>query len=137
MIASSPIPRGVQPKFHESSGLQSIRENDSTSRQWLRSRTMASNSGGSDRAMFYLNQKLNRLRRRVVGGGSTSSGSGMVWKGEYDPTAKYDVMDVVVFTPAGGAAGTYITNQAVSGVSPDVGLPNWTAFPNGSPGSWL
>ncbi len=133
MIVSSPIARAKQPRWHSSSRLQSIRENDSTSRQWLRQGKNGQNSETSNRADFFKNQILNKLRRRIVGGGGAAT-TGMVFKGEFDPSASYDVQNVVVFTSDGGSAGLYIALQQVSGISPDIGAPKWLAFPNSPPG---
>lgn len=80
--------------------------------------------------------ELGKLRRRITGGGSSTS-TGMVFKGEYDSTKSYSIQNVVVFTNPGGSAGTYIALQTVSaGVSPDVGSPSWFAFPNSPPSVW-
>ncbi len=85
--------------------------------------------------MAFLLQKLGRVRRRVVGGGASST-TGMVFMGEYGG-GSYDTQQVVVFTPTGGAAGMYIALQPVpSGQSPDTGAPYWFSFPAPAPGMW-
>lgn len=137
MMFSSPLPRGRQPRYNESSGLRSSRDQDATARQWIRARTVGHNNGGTDRQMFFMIQKLNRSRRRVVGGGATPSSGGMVFKGQYDPSTSYDAQNVVIFTPDGASAGTYVAMQAVSGISPDVGSPNWVALPNMPAGQFI
>jgi len=73
MVTSSPIPRAKQPKWHESSGLQSIRESDSTPRQWLRARTNGYNTEGLARQVGVLTQQMGKYRRRIVGGGASDS----------------------------------------------------------------
>lgn len=134
MITSSPLPRAKQPKFHESSQLQSMRENDATGRQWIRSRAMVGQSNGSDRQLSYLTQKLNRLRHRIPGGSGSSTATGMMFKGEYSGGA-YKNQEVVAFTPQGQGAGMYVALRAVpAGQSPDVGSPFWFAFPAPAPG---
>ncbi len=136
MIVSSPIPRGKQPKYHESSYLQSFRENDSTPRQWIRAKTSGYNGGGQDRQIAVLTQQMNRMRRRIPGGSGSSSGTGMFFKGEYSGEA-YSTQNVVEFVPDGQSAGFYIALKTVpAGQSPDVGFPYWMAFPAPAPGQW-
>lgn len=84
-----------------------------------------------------IKQDLGRLRRRVVGGGGSPGTSGMDFGGQYNPGKAYGAKTLVIFTPDGGAAGSYISNNPVQGISPDTGMPNWTALPNGSPGTWM
>lgn len=133
MLCSSPIPRGRQAGFHESSYLRSIRDTDSTSRQWIKNRTGGINQVGTDNGIRFLSQRINMQRRRILGGGATSS-SGMTFKGEWSPSESYDTQNVVVFTNPGGSAGMYIALQSVSaGTSPDTGAPAWFAFPNSPP----
>ncbi len=132
-IVSSPIPRAKQPKWHESSPLQSVRENDSTSRQWLRARANGFNLEGVARELGVIKQQLGRVRRRVVGGGA-STGTGMIFKGEYNG-GSYSTQNVVAYTPTGGSAGMYIALTSVpAGVLPDTGSPYWFAWPNSPPG---
>lgn len=113
-----------------------MRDSDATARQWIRANIQGQNNGASDRQMFFMLQKLARQRRRVIGGGASSS-SGVDFQGEYDPTKSYAAKAMVIFTPDGGSAGTYISAQKVAaGTSPDTGLPNWIALPNSPPGVW-
>lgn len=137
MIVSSPIPRAKQPKWHESSPLQTPRESDSTGRQWLRARTSGFNSEGVYRELNTIKQLLGKYRRRVVGGGGSTSGTGMQWKGEYNG-GSYSAQNVVTFTPDGApAAGNYVALKNVPvGVSPDTGSPFWQVFSYPAPGQW-
>lgn len=136
MLLNAPLPRANQSLIHEGSGLRSVRDADRVSNWWKKNNGTANNLDGIYRSLFKLQIDLGRLRRRIVGGGGTSSTSGVDFKGEYDPTASYKAKVIVIFTPDGGSPGTYISNQPVSGISPDIGLPNWTAFPNSPPGMW-
>lgn len=131
------MPRANQTRIHEGSSLRSVRDSDRTSNLWKRHNGNQFNLEGVYRSLDKLHQDLGKLRRRIVGGGGTTSTSGMDFKGEYDPTKAYAAKTIVLFTPDGGSAGTYISNQkVVAGVSPDMGLPNWIAFPNSPPGMW-
>jgi len=129
MIISSPVPRGKQPKWHESSGLQSIRESDSTPRQWIRQRTNGAQTDALARQVGVLTQQMGKYRRRIVGGGASSTTGTLVFKGEYSGTS-YPAQSMVVFTSDGGSSGTYISLKAVpAGVQPDTGTPYWFAMP--------
>lgn len=66
---------------------------------------------------------------------ASSGGAGSV-KGEWDPTVAYNTGDIVFFTPDGDFARTFYALQAVSGLSPDTGSPNWASFPSSTPGVW-
>lgn len=66
---------------------------------------------------------------------ASSGGAGSV-KGEWDPTVAYSTGDIVFFTPDGDFARTFYALQAVSGISPDTGSPNWASFPSSTPGVW-
>jgi len=136
IIVSSPVPRAKQPKWHESSPLQSFRENDSTSRQWLRASKNGYNTDGIARQVGVLTQQMGRYRRRIVGGGASTSSGGMQWKGEYNG-GSYKAQNVVTFTPNGASAGNYVALKDVpSGTAPDTGFPYWQAFSVPSPGVW-
>lgn len=133
---NSPIPRSNQPRWHEGSYMRSIRDSDSTSRQWIRAKSNGYNTDNSNRATFSQNQRLNKLRRRIIGGGA-SAATGMIFLGEWNPGTSYAVQNMVIFTPDGMAAGSYIALQTNSGSSPDTGSPNWVALPNASPGMFM
>ncbi len=135
MIISAPTASTRQPHYFEGSRLRSLRDRDAVSRAWILNRTTAHRNNSDSNQQFFANQKLARLRRRIVGGGTTST-SGLVFKGEYNGGA-YAANSMVVFTPDGGAAGTYISTKAVpAGVSPDTGNPYWIALPFPPAGVW-
>ena len=141
MIINCPLPRATQPRYHEGSAMRSIRDGDATSRQWRRTQVSGRNSGGTDRQMFFMLQKLARQRHRIVGGGGSTSSSGMRFRGEWsaspsDGLGAYKAQDVFAFTPDGGSAGMYIALKDPGSNSPDTGAPFWFAFPNSPPGVW-
>lgn len=116
--------------------MRSLRDADATARQWARSKRMVHESNASNGQLAFMVQKLNRQRRRVVGGGGSTPSSGMVFKGEYSGAA-YDSQNVVSFQPDGQSPGLYLALKAVpAGQSPDIGAPYWMAFPVPSPGMW-
>lgn len=129
MITSSPVSRAKQPKWHESSGLQSIRESDATPRQWLRARKNGDNSDAIARQVGVLTQQMGRYRRRIVGGGGSANGTGLTFRGEYSGTS-YPAQSMVIFTSDGGSSGTYVSIKSVpAGIAPDTGYPYWVALP--------
>ena len=68
MPFNNPIPRTGMPHFHESSPLRSLRDSDSTGRQWLRNKTISKQSQWSSESIRNIQWQLNRLRLRVGGG---------------------------------------------------------------------
>lgn len=135
-LINSPLPRASHPKFYQGSSLRSVRDPERPDRYWSRHNVTSISLDAVLQELAKIKQDFGRLRRRVLGGGATSGTSGMDFAGEYDPTQQYKAKTIVIFTPEGGAAGTYISNQITQGVSPDVGYPNWTALPNSPPGMW-
>lgn len=69
-----------------------------------------------------------------INAGGSSTGSAI--KGEWNPDTSYSTGDIVFFTPDGDFARTFYALQAVSGISPDTGSPNWASFPSSTPGVW-
>lgn len=136
MIIQAPQPKVRLARYHEGNYMRGPRDADAVNRGWIKARTNLHSASGNDSQQFFMNTKLARLRRRINGGGSTSS-TGMSWKGEYSPTKAYAAQNVVEFTPDGSAAGTYIALINVpAGQAPDMGYPYWTAFPFPPAGIW-
>lgn len=91
----------------------------------------------SDRQLLNaLTRKVEMMRRRMLGGGSTQGTTLLSIRGEYDPTATYNPADLVVIS-TGLNQGTFVAVQIVSGISPTVGAPNWLQFPAPLLGQWL
>ena len=135
MIVFSPQQRTRQPHYFQGSSLRSMRDADATARQWLRAKSVTHNTNGTNSQQFFLLQKLAR-QRRIKPGGSGSTSGGMSFKGEYNG-GPYASQNVVVFTPDGGAAGTYIALKGVpAGIAPDIGNPYWMALPFPPSGIW-
>ncbi len=56
--------------------------------------------------------------------------------GDYD-LAAIPAQKMVLYTPSGGAAGTYVSIQAVpAGITPDTLSPYWVKLPYESPGAY-
>lgn len=68
MLFNNPLPRGQQPRFHESSGLRSIRDGDSTDKLWKKSKTDSWQVGALARALQRTDRIVQGLRRRILGG---------------------------------------------------------------------
>ena len=143
-LINSPIPHGEQPFRHEGSNLRSVRDSDNPSRWWHKDKNSDFQIWALLRAVSSIRNELGRLKRRIVGGGTASAGSGLYMAGEYDPSLSYPdstqgTQAMVIFTPDGQAAGTYVTARGVivpAGVFPDTGAPNWIALPNAGPMQW-
>jgi hypothetical protein len=65
---NNPIPRSGLPRFHESSTQRSLRDSDSTGRQWHRNAKTTAQESANTRALRLIQQKIESLRRRIVGG---------------------------------------------------------------------
>lgn len=139
MLLNSPIPRAPQPRFSQGSSLRSVRDSERPDRLWSKDKQTSEAVGAIHRELFKLRSELGRLRRRVLGGGSTAASGGIDYQGEWNPTIAYKAKVIVLFTPEGSpAAGNYISDQPVpAGVSPDTGYPYWSAFATGAPGMFL
>lgn len=57
-----------------------------------------------------------------VAGPKGDAGSGITWRGDYDPTVSYAVMDAVVYN-----GSSYICEVACSGITPVDGV-NWSVM---------
>ncbi len=133
MIIAAPTANTRQPHYFEGSSLRSRRDSDAVTRAWAKTKSTAHRNNAINNQQFFTLQKLGRNRRRVVGGGA-STGTGMIFKGEYNGGA-YSTQNVVAYTPTGGSAGMYIALTSVpAGVLPDTGSPYWFAWPNSPPG---
>lgn len=131
---NNPIGRFKLPKRHAGSQQDSPRERTAVGMQWQSNARDGSQLAIVMIALQRIQNELGKLRRRVVGGGGSRGSTGLVFKGEFDPSTAYDASNMVIYTPAGGSAGTYISLQQSQGVLPDTGSPNWVALPNSPPG---
>ena len=76
MNFNNPIPRATQPRFHEGSGLRSVRDSDALAVQWKKERTVSGQSADYGNALARIQRELIKLRRRQLGymqGGETLS----------------------------------------------------------------
>jgi len=85
-----------------------------------------------------LNCRQWRITEHGVAFDVTTTVQGVVDRGEYDPSkTDYVAQNLVVFTPDGASAGSYLALQNVpAGITPDTGAPYWRAFPIQIPGMW-
>lgn len=118
--------------------MNSPRERTATGKQWQLSGTAEAQGGVHGVAIQRIMREIGKLRRRVVGGGGTQAAqAGLVFKGEWSATQTYKTQSMVIYTPMGGSAGTYISVKSVpTGTPPDAGSPNWVALPSPAPGLW-
>ena len=135
MTFNCPIPRSGLPVQNESSGLRSARDGDSLGGQWKKNKPVTGQTNANTRAISNLQTQVNKLRRRIVGGGATPS-SGMNFRGEFDPTASYVVQDVAIVS-SGSNSGTYICILASTGNNPWAGGGYWVQLPQGQLGLWM
>ncbi len=104
MNFSSPIPRAVQPKFHEGTSLASVRDSRNNSQIWKKGRATTNNSNASALAIQKINRQISRLERRMPGGIPTT---------EFFPFQIYNVQNATnilnswrTFQISGGFVGT-------------------------------
>lgn len=110
---------------------------------------------GDSRAVPWLNRLLRACKQsqicdiKVIGGTSkinngtaiismtpSSGGGGLNLRGEYDPTAVYNVSDMVVIS-TGINQGTFVClASGVTGTPPYTGGVNWLQLPGGLLGQW-
>lgn len=137
-LINSPLPRATQPRFYQGSSLRSVRDTERPDRAWIKSKVTSSSVDAVLLELAKIKQDFGRLRRRIVGGGAAPSSGTVDYQGEYDPTKSYNAKVIVRFTPDGGFAGTFISNQAVpAGTSPDTGLPYWSDLNDSASAFWL
>jgi len=72
------------------------------------------------------------------GGSGGGSGSGLIMRGEYSPTATYQLNDITVIS-SGINQGTFacIISGGISGIAPYTGGGNWIQLPGGLLGAWM
>jgi hypothetical protein len=137
---NNPIPRTGTPSFPELSTLASPREPDSIARSHYKQNDNTYNLTQVYHAIRQLNSQVSRLRIRQ-GGQSTGGASSIPFRGEYNPTLAYNVLDIVVVS-GGPNAGSFICIQANTGdapVIPDTGNLYWVSLSGNVPvmGCWL
>ena len=120
--------------------MRSVRDSDVNARQWLRNKTNGNQLQGLTNQVAKTARDLARLRRvRPGGGGSTPAATGMVFKGEFDPTKSYSLNDVVVIS-LGDNSGTWIAIAAAPVSNPVVypynGAGIWQQLTFGLLGRW-
>jgi hypothetical protein len=121
--------------FYESSVLRPSRDSGDVRQAWKKSKEMLEQIRSLVNEAELELRKLERMRRRILGGsGSTSSTGGFA--GEWDPNRAYTAGQIVVIT-SGSNAGAYGCNQSNTGQAPYAGGGYWTAFPAGTLGSWM
>ena len=109
----NPQKRIVVPRAHESSQLRSPRDSDSVNKQWQRHNSSAAQETANTNAIQVLNQKVEKMRRRILGGSSTSF-SGWFWtKGKrvFSETETYKMNQVVYITPDNVLVTTGVDND--------------------------
>lgn len=66
-IRVNPIPRPILPKYHESSHLRSGRDEDASSRQWIKGQDVSAQLAWITEAVRRIQDQINRLRLRKGG----------------------------------------------------------------------
>lgn len=80
MNFNSPIPRAVQPRFHESTSMRSVRDSDANAKQWQKSKIISRSFNGINQATEQNTRQIQKLKRRIVGGAAAASISGWYWE---------------------------------------------------------
>lgn len=129
MNFNSPIPRAKQPTFHEGSALRSVRDGDSTAKQWQKNKSVSKAVNGIAQAVEQTQKQVNKLRRRVQPVVYPPK-VGMVFRGEYYASNGYSEQEVVTVT-GGVNQGTFICVAPVpaNGTKPWEGGGYWVQFP--------
>jgi hypothetical protein len=70
MHFNNPIPRTGLPHFAEQSSQQSLRESGSTGHLWKKAAKTTAQESANTRALQQIQRKVEKLRRRVIGGGA-------------------------------------------------------------------
>lgn len=126
---NNPIPRSGLPQFNESSSQQSLREADSTGKQWKRSSQMSAQLMRVSLVVEQLQRQLNRLR--IHPGSSGPAATGMIFLGEWSGSTVYAVQNVV----NRGTLGVFLClSVPPAGTAPETGAPYWYAWVNPAPG---
>ena len=98
MNFNSPIPRATQPRFHEGSGMRSVRDGDATSKVWQKSSSGQQQLNGLGLAVQQVQKQVMALRRRITGGGMpedliTSLCPFKIYPSPHNPAATDSVAD--------------------------------------------
>ena len=80
MNFNCPIPKTKQPGFHESSSMRSVRDGDANSKQWQKNKTIGKAVNAISQTTEQNSRQIQKLRRRVIGGGGGVSVSGWYWE---------------------------------------------------------
>lgn len=114
--------------------MRSVRDADNNSKLWQKTKPAVSQIKGLSNSVAQLQKQVAKIRRRIVGGGSSPS-TGITFGGEWKPQA-YDV-NVIVVISTGDNQGTFITIQSASATDlPYAGAGIWQQLPGGILGLW-
>lgn len=112
MNFNAPLPRAVQPRFHESSHLRSVRDGDANAKMWQKNRTLGSTIRSVAQATEQNTRQVAKLRRRILGGGG--GGAGWDWMypdhKELDTAYGYDAGKFVYISPLNTLVTTGLTD---------------------------
>lgn len=128
------------PIGHELSSLASQRESDALGQGYKRGNRSNVQQDSNTAAILELTRKLEKMRRRILGGGSavatTTTQTGWNYRGMYDPAAVslYLSYDVIQFG-SGTSAGMYLCLIDGNTYAPDSGI-GWVQISTGT-GTWL
>ena len=78
---TNPQARRIVPQAHEASPLRSARDSDSVNRQWRRHNVGAGQESVNSNAIQILNRRVERIRRRILGGANTTKAG--LWQTPY------------------------------------------------------
>lgn len=129
------------PQAHELSGLDSPRESDSVLRQYRRANVSNFQQRSVVQAIYNLDRKIEKIRRRILGGAGAATPSGN-YIGEIDLTGatQYQPQQFGRIS-AGSNMGTYVCITATDALSnppqlPDTGNQYWNCISN-SQAQWM
>jgi len=82
MNFNSPIPRAVQPRFHESTSMRSVRDSDANAKQWQKSKIISRSFNSINQATEQNTRQIQKLKRRIVGGSDNTGNAGWYWESD-------------------------------------------------------
>jgi len=136
---NTPLPRAQVRTFNESSPQRSLRDSDSVGTQWQKLQPIKEQLDALVNSQSKDHDLLNKIRRRILGGGSGTSTStvsgGLNPRGVYVPGVTYGLNDFVK-VQTGPAAGSYYSTTANNNNDPATGI-GWLQFaPGTTEGAW-
>jgi hypothetical protein len=122
MLFNAPLPHPVLPKFHEGSGMRSVRDSDTNALAWKKNSKTAGQSVSLTNAVAKLQRNVAQMRRKTIGFRAGGAGGGNFnVRGLYVPGTIYNLYDAVIIS-AGTSTGVYWSVISSNANAPDSGI---------------